>query len=280
MEEPVELGDVAAMHDGNAKAVWFARAGGAELAANVTASRSRLAIAFGTTPDRLLAEVLKRLGEPQPVTEVKQAPAQEVVERDPDLTALPVHLQHGYDGAPYISASMDFTRDAARDVTNVGIRRLMLRGRREAGVDLNAPSDLRAIYQMNFQNGVFAKPYPLTPDSTRDGTYDHSGVLRAGSGRHVRIIQPAGSTEVSFVLTNGTAATIPPVGSCRYRSRLPSNRWWQCARAEVHIRTKSCVTVYSGLAGPYGSTATSPAGRSTTYGEVPPWTPPKSKSGL
>src|SRR5438552_4511624 len=147
VEEPVELGDVAAMHDGNAKAVWFARAGGAELAANVTASRSRLAIAFGTTPDRLLAEVLKRLGEPQPVTEVKQAPAQEVVERDPDLTALPVHLQHGYDGAPYISASMDFTRDAARDVTNVGIRRLMLRGRREAGVDLNAPSDLQAIYR-------------------------------------------------------------------------------------------------------------------------------------
>jgi UbiD family decarboxylase len=42
---------------------------------------------------------------------------------------------------------MDFTRDAGRGVTNVGIRRLMLRGRREAGVDLNAPSDLRAIYQ-------------------------------------------------------------------------------------------------------------------------------------
>src|SRR5437870_2832149 len=114
VNEPVELGDVAAMHDGNAKAVWFARAGGAELAANVTASRSRLALAFGTPPEQLLAEVLKRLGEPQPVTEVKQAPAQEVVERDPDLTALPVHLQHGYDGAPYISASMDFTRDAAR----------------------------------------------------------------------------------------------------------------------------------------------------------------------
>jgi UbiD family decarboxylase len=145
--EPVELGDVAAVHDGNARAVWFARAGGAELAANVTASRSRLALAFNTRPERLLAEVLRRLGEPQSVVEVKQAPAQEVVERDPDLTALPVHLQHGYDGAPYISASMDFTRDAGRGVTNVGIRRLMLRGRREAGVDLNAPSDLRAIYQ-------------------------------------------------------------------------------------------------------------------------------------
>src|SRR5437773_258755 len=153
VDQPVELGDVAAMHDGNAKAVWFARAGGAELAANVTASRSRLALAFGTTPERLLAEVLKRLGAPQQLVEVKEAPAQEVVERDPDLTALPVHLQHAYDGAPYISASMDFTRDPAREVTNVGIRRLMLRGRREAGVDLNAPSDLQAIYRAAVSRG-------------------------------------------------------------------------------------------------------------------------------
>ncbi|HET7362479.1 MAG TPA: UbiD family decarboxylase [Burkholderiales bacterium] len=146
-DEPIALGDVAAIHDGNPKAVWFARAGGAELAANVTASRSRLALAFGTTPGYLLAEVLMRLAKPQPVLEVNDAPVQAVVEREPDLTQLPVHLQHAFDGAPYISASMDFTRDTERGITNVGIRRLMLRGRREAGVDLNAPSDLRAIYQ-------------------------------------------------------------------------------------------------------------------------------------
>jgi len=146
-EEPIELGDVAAAHEGNSKAVWFVRAGGAELAANVTASRSRLALAFGTTPQRLLAEVLMRLSKPQPVVEVNDAPVQAVMEGEPDLTQLPVHLQHAFDGAPYISASMDFTRDAERGITNVGIRRLMLRGRREAGVDLNAPSDLRAIYQ-------------------------------------------------------------------------------------------------------------------------------------
>ena len=70
--------------------------------------------------------------------------------------------------------------------------------------------DLRAIYQANFQSGRFTKPYPLTPDSTRDGTYNRSGVLRAGSGRHVRIIQPAGSVEASFMLTNaGGTAPLP-----------------------------------------------------------------------
>ena len=147
VEESTALGDVAAVHDGNAKAVWFKSTGGGELAANVTASRSRLALAFETTPDRLLAEVLRRLDTPQPVVDATNAPAQEVVEVDPDLTALPVHLQHGFDGAPYISASMDFTRDPAREATNIGIRRMMLRGRREAGVDLNAPSDLQAIYR-------------------------------------------------------------------------------------------------------------------------------------
>ena len=31
-EEPIELGDVAAAHEGNSKAVWFVRAGGAEAA--------------------------------------------------------------------------------------------------------------------------------------------------------------------------------------------------------------------------------------------------------
>ena len=153
VEEPVELADVAALHEGNTKALWCRSAGGAELAANVVASRSRLALAFDTTPDRLLAEVLARLARPQPVVEVTQAPAQAVVERDPDLTELPVYLQHGFDGAPYISASIDFAHDAARGVTNVGVRRLMLRGRREAGVDLNAPSDLRAMYQAAVSRG-------------------------------------------------------------------------------------------------------------------------------
>src|ERR671934_1787800 len=91
VEEPIALGDVAAVHDCNPKAVWFANAGGAELAANVAASRSRLALAFGASTDRLLAEVLSRLATPQQVVEVDSAPAQEVTEADPDLTALPVH---------------------------------------------------------------------------------------------------------------------------------------------------------------------------------------------
>jgi len=152
IERGVDLAGVAAALEGNAKAVWFKQL---SLAGNVTGSRSRLALAFGTTPRGLLQEVLRRLKNEGEVVDVKgaAAPVQQVVERDPDLTALPVHLQHALDGAPYISASVDFTHDAERGVTNVGMRRLMLRGRREAGIDLNAPSDLRAIYQACVKRG-------------------------------------------------------------------------------------------------------------------------------
>ena len=79
--------------------------------------------------------------------------------------------------------------------------------------------NLRAIYLSNFQNGVFAKPYPLTPDSTRNGTYDRTGTLRAGSGRHVRIIQPATSAEVAFVLTNG-GGSVPLASGVKPRIAL------------------------------------------------------------
>jgi UbiD family decarboxylase len=160
VENPIALADVAAALEGNPKAVWFRSVGpeAAALAGNVAGSRARLAHAFGTTPQRLLQEVLSRLRQKPEIVEVAAAPCQEVVEKDPDLTALPVHLQHGLDGAPYISASTDFTVDRETGWVNVGMRRLMLRGRREAGVDLVAPSDLRAIYLAQARRG---EPLPI-----------------------------------------------------------------------------------------------------------------------
>jgi 2,5-furandicarboxylate decarboxylase 1 len=151
--ERVELADLAARLDGNLKAVLFTDAGpeGARVVGNLAASRKRIALAFGTSPDRVVQEALSRLRRPQPVVEVERAkaPVQEIVQigEEADLTALPVHLQHGLDGAPYISAGLDFVRDPTTGLVNSGMRRLMLRGRREAGIDLVAPSDLRAIYE-------------------------------------------------------------------------------------------------------------------------------------
>ena len=163
--EPVDLADVAKAFEGNAKAVLFHAVGPErqELVGNVAGSRSRIAQAFGVAPRDLVAEVQRRLRNKPVIVEISraEAPVQGVVltGEDADLTALPVHLQHGCDGAPYISASTDFVIDPKTGWTNVGMRRLMLRGPRETGVDLVAPSDLKAIYEANAAAG---KPTPVS----------------------------------------------------------------------------------------------------------------------
>ena len=147
------LADVARILDGNPKAVLFEAAGPERfaLAGNVLASRRRFARAFGVEPDRLLPEVLRRLRTKPEFVEVsrEQAPVQAIVQTgaDVDVTALPAHLQHAKDGGPYISAAIDIAIDPATKLTNVGLRRLMVRGRTETGIDLVAASDLRTIYR-------------------------------------------------------------------------------------------------------------------------------------
>jgi len=150
--EPIDLVDVGAVLDGNPRAVHFTAAGPerAELVGNVMGSRKRLALALDTDERGLLRTLSARLNKLQPPVTVssQQAPVQQVVlkDDDADLTALPVHLQHGADGAPYISAGIDFALFPGTGFTNVGCRRIMLRGPRQAGIDLIAPSDMRAIY--------------------------------------------------------------------------------------------------------------------------------------
>jgi UbiD family decarboxylase len=151
-DEPIDLIDIAGMLDGNPKAVWFRNVGPekAELVGNIMAARERLALALDTDAADLTRTLRGRLARPFAPIEVPSAaaPVHEVVLTgdDADLTKLPVHVQHGSDGAPYISASIDFARDPATGATNIGCRRMMLRGPRTAGVDLIAPSDLKAIY--------------------------------------------------------------------------------------------------------------------------------------
>ncbi len=151
-DQPIDLIDIAAVLDGNPKAVWFRNVGPekTELVGNVMGARERLGLALGTDAAGFAKAMRERLFHPVAPIEVASsaAPVHEVVLTgdDADFTKLPVHLQHGQDGAPYISASMDFARDPATGWTNIGCRRIMLRGPRTAGIDLIAPSDLKAIY--------------------------------------------------------------------------------------------------------------------------------------
>ena len=151
VSDSIELADIAPRLEGNSKAVLFRQPGGqVELVGNVLGSRRRLALALGTSPEALLQEVLQRLNTPIAPIEVPSsiAPVHQVVltEADADFTKLPVHLQHGDDGGPYISASIDISRSIDGRRRNVGYRRMMLRGPQEAGIDMIAPSDFRALY--------------------------------------------------------------------------------------------------------------------------------------
>ena len=60
--DAVPLSDIAAVLEGNARAVHFRKAGpeGQEMVGGVCASRSRLAYAFGVEIDQLAAEVQRR----------------------------------------------------------------------------------------------------------------------------------------------------------------------------------------------------------------------------
>jgi 2,5-furandicarboxylate decarboxylase 1 len=163
-DKPIDLIDVADKLDGNAKATLFTAAGPekAELVGNVMGSRRRLALALDTDERGLLATLAERLKTPHKPVKVsaKDAPVQQIVKKgdEADLCALPVHLQHGEDGAPYISASLDFALFPGSGFTNVGCRRIMLRGPRHAGIDLIAPSDLRAIY---LESAARKEPLPV-----------------------------------------------------------------------------------------------------------------------
>jgi UbiD family decarboxylase len=158
-DEPVDLIDLAAALDCNPKAVWFRAAGPerAEIAGNIMGSRRRLALALATDAPGFPARLRDGIAHPIAPREIPsaEAPVQEVVltGAEADLATLPVHLQHALDGAPYVSAGIDFARDPVTGVTNIGCRRLMLRGSKSAGIDLNAPSDLRAIYQSAVTKG-------------------------------------------------------------------------------------------------------------------------------
>lgn len=159
VEEPIELGQVGRLLEDDPRATLFRDIAGKgeELVGNVMGSRARLASALGTNPGGTLAELRKRLAAPGEVRVVgaDQAPVQQVVQvgSEVDLTEFPVHLQHEHDGAPYISAAYDVSRKANPDAFNLGCRRLMLRGPRETGVDLNAPSDLRVRYLEAVERG-------------------------------------------------------------------------------------------------------------------------------
>jgi 2,5-furandicarboxylate decarboxylase 1 len=247
-EAHLDLADIAAALEDNPKAVMFGAVGPErhQLVGNVTGSRARIALAFGVASNELSSEIRRRLGDKVDVFEIAraQAPAQEIVltGAQADLTALPVHLQHGDDGAPYISSAVDFVVDPATGWTNVGIRRLMLRGRQEAGIDLNSPSDLRAIYEASAATG---KPLPI------------SFVVGAHPVDHVAAVMRLPVDELSLIAAL-RAAPLPVVKCVTNEIRVPADAEWVLEGyldARGHVESEG---PYGEFLGYYGSVKRNP----------------------
>jgi hypothetical protein len=80
-------------------------------------------------------------------------------------------------------------------------------------------TDFRTLYQLAFDQGLFDKAYPLTPDVMGSSDYDHSGTLRGGSGRHLDIVQDPSAGEITVKLTGSDGSTVLPT-SVRPRAVL------------------------------------------------------------
>lgn len=57
---------------------------------------------------------------------------------------------------------------------------------------------------------LFPGPYPLFPDSTAGSGYQTSGTLRGGSGRYLRVVQPASGAAVALGLSTANTAALAP----------------------------------------------------------------------
>ncbi|HMM06404.1 MAG TPA: menaquinone biosynthesis decarboxylase [Clostridiales bacterium] len=78
---------------------------------------------------------------------VKHGPCQEVIEKEPDLTALPVLQCWPEDGGPFVTLPLVFTKDPEDGTQNVGMYRLQVFDRNTTGMHWHIHKDGRRIYE-------------------------------------------------------------------------------------------------------------------------------------
>jgi 2,5-furandicarboxylate decarboxylase 1 len=182
VEKAVNLAELAGEIESTPQATWFRNVGpeSLEIAAGISGSRRRIAMAFETDERNLMLTVAQRIATTQPVVEVSSADAPvhaRVITGDAiNLTRLPFYLQHEFDGGPYISSAIDFSIDRVTGKRNVGCRRLMLRSRTTCRTNLTNTSDLRTMYLAALQRG---EPLPLSFAIGSHPADFMAGVLRA-----------------------------------------------------------------------------------------------------
>jgi 2,5-furandicarboxylate decarboxylase 1 len=84
---------------------------GWRVVAGACASRENLGLALGVPADRLLFALAQAMASPLPPPLVDEAPCQQVVEREVDLTRLPILTHLPADAGPYVTSGVAIIKD-------------------------------------------------------------------------------------------------------------------------------------------------------------------------
>ena len=153
LNPPVLFRNVTDMHGRQAK--------GFQLVINIHGDRLRLAKALGVSPQDmrmpLVQEFAKREQNPIPpeVVSASRAPVKEVVQRDPDLSELPIVRHNEMDGGPYIDMA-NVVRDPDNGAYNLAFLRNEYKSSKKMGVFMSPRHNLMIVQKYRERN----KPTP------------------------------------------------------------------------------------------------------------------------
>ncbi|MFN3347641.1 UbiD family decarboxylase [Pseudorhodoplanes sp.] len=144
-----EIAAVAKRLDGR-KATFFPQAGGHAMPviSGLVSDRGWIAEAMGVAPGEVLTRFQEAALNPVPWLEVRNAPAQQMVHRDVDMTRqLPIPVHNEHDSGAYITAGLLIARNPRSGIQNVSIHRLQVSGPNRLGA-LLLPRHTHMFFEM------------------------------------------------------------------------------------------------------------------------------------
>lgn len=149
-----EIAGIANRLDGR-QATLFPSPGGREgtIVSGLLSARRWMAEALGTSEGGLLEHFQNAANNPLAWSDVADAPCQQVVHDDPDLTTLlPIPTHNEHDSGAYITAGLVIVRNPTTGRQNVAIHRLQVSGPKQLGA-LLLPRHTLAFQQMAEEAG-------------------------------------------------------------------------------------------------------------------------------
>jgi UbiD family decarboxylase len=111
---------------------------------NVTASRKRLALALGVTPDKMIERYIEAIRHPLPPVTVASGPVFEevITGKDVNILQLPQITHHLDDAGPYFTGAVVLCKDPESGKYNASFNRLMIKDERHTAIHLTTNKHL------------------------------------------------------------------------------------------------------------------------------------------